>query len=141
MAYEINYAESSGTEDIGLPPQLFAGDTPPVSTQDIEITTAAAIAQFVPLQQDGVTFAYEPWAAADGLPIAAVTAYAVPIGTTRNAVYTAGMFNIDAISWPATTTEAQVQAAQRGDCKFRKLLYSDKRTGNEGDPGTPAGPA
>lgn len=139
---EIHYAESDVSDTGSRPPQLFAGDTPPVSTQDIAITVAGtALLQYQPLQMDGTTGAYEPWAVADGLPIAAITAYEAPIGTQRIAVYTEGMFNIDAIVWPATTTEAQVQVAATMGCKFRKLLYSDKRTGNEGDPGTPAGPA
>ena len=47
---------------------------------------------------------------------------------------------VRAIRWPDGTTEAQVQAAARGMLIFRKLLWSDKRTGNEPAPGTPAGP-
>lgn len=130
MNYDIHYAESS-TDPGAAPPQLFAGDTPAVVTQDVPLTVSGtALKQFQPLQlADGVTGAYEPWAA--GSPIAAVTCFAVPIGTTRKAVYTAGMFNINAIAWPEGTTEAQVDAAQSLGCKFRRLLYSDKRTGNE----------
>lgn len=139
-AYSIHYANGEVIPG-SAPPQLFAGDTPAVVTQDIAITVATtALVQFQPLMLDGTSGAYVPWAAGVGNEIAAVTAYAIPIGTSRNAVYTAGMFNIDAIVWPATTTEAQVQISQTGMCRFRKLLYSDKRTGNEGPPGTPAGP-
>jgi len=130
MNYDIHYAESS-TDPGAAPPQLIAGDTPAVSTQDVPLTVSGtALKQFQPLQRaDDITGAYQPWAA--GNPIAAVTCFAVPIGNTRKAVYTEGMFNINAIAWPDGTTEAQVDAAQSLGCKFRRLLYSDKRTGNE----------
>ena len=136
---EIHLATS---EDLGATPAadgLWAGDTPSPATRDVSITVAStALVQYQPLQRNASTQAYEPWAA--GAEIAAVTCYGVPIGTSRAAVYTAGMFNIDAIAWPASTTEAQVQAGARGQCQFRKLLWSDKRTGTEPAPGTPAGP-
>ena len=136
--YGIHYAEGV-VEDNTVPPQLFAGDTPAVSTRDVAITNAAAIGQFVPLQANETTGAYEPWEA--GNEIVALTAYDIAIGTARSAVYTAGCFNLDAIQWPADTTEAQVQAATTSSqVVFRKLLYSNKRTGNEGAPGIPAGP-
>lgn len=135
--YGIGYAEFS--EDPGVaPPQLMAGDTPAVVTQDFAITVAGAtILQFTPLQRDE-DGAFEPWAA--GGEIAAIAAFDLPVGTLRKAVYTEGMFNIDAIRWPTGTTEAEVEVAQTGNLRFRKLLYSDQRTGNEGAPGTPAGP-
>lgn len=138
MQYNIHYAESVA-QDGANPPQLFAGDTPAVVTQDFEFTVAdAAWPQFTPLAR-GEDGGFEPWAA--GAEIAAITAFEIPVGTVRKAVYTEGMFNIDAINWPEGTTEEEVEAAQTGNLRFRKLLYSDKRTGNEGDPGTPAGPA
>lgn len=137
MQYSIHYAESA-QQDGAQPPQLFAGDTPAVVTQDFELTAAAVWPQFTPLAR-GVDGGFELWAA--GAEIAAVTAFEIPVGTVRKAVYTEGMFNIDAINWPAETTEDEVEAAQTGNLRFRKLLYSDQRTGNEGDPGTPAGPA
>ena len=113
-------------------PQLFAGDTPPVVTTDV-LLPAGAVAQYVPLGPG-----YAAWAAGD--EIVALTAYASP-GGVRAAVYQAGCFNLDAIAWPAGTTEAQVQAAsQSSQLKFRKLLYSQYRTGDEGAPGNEAGP-
>lgn len=139
MEYDIHYASGANAEDTGLPPQLMAGDTPAVVTQDFAITVSTnPIAQFAPLKWDGGNLV--PWTA--GSEIAAITAFGLPVGTLRKAVYTAGMFNIDAINWPSGTTEAQVQAAQSGMLRFRKLLHSDKRTGNESayvGPGNEAG--
>lgn len=112
----IASAGELGTTDV---PQLFAGDTPAIVTTDVLIP--AAHEQFVPL---GPGFA--AWVA--GQPVIAVTAYAVGAGL-RSAVYQAGCFNIDAIRWPTGTTETQVQAAtEQSQLKFRKLLYSQKRT-------------
>lgn len=113
---------SASNLGVTLHPQLFAGDTPPLQTTDVLIPGAHL--QFVPLGPG-----YAAWAA--GQPIIALTAYAVQAGK-RSAPYTAGCFNIDAIRWPSGTTEAQVQTAtEQSQLKFRKLLYSDKRTGNE----------
>lgn len=137
--YDTHYAEVEKA-DVPNADSLFAGDAPAPSTVDIAITVATnPILQFVPLQQDDTTLAYEPWEA--GNPIAAITAFALPVGAQRKAVYVAGCFNIDAIRWPASTTEAQIQAASSRMLVFRKLLWSDKRTGTEPAPGTPAGPA
>lgn len=137
--YDIHYAE----RETGTAPNqdsLFAGDAPAPATVDIAITVATnPILQFAPLQQDSTTLAYEPWEA--GNPIAAISAFALPVGAQRKAVYVAGCFNIDAIRWPASTTEAQVQAASSRMLVFRKLLWSGQRTGTEPAPGTPAGPA
>ena len=80
------------------------------------------------------------WAA--GGQVDAISAYAIPVGTSRAAVYTEGMFNVDALNWPADTTEVAAMTAMTGDVKYRKLLYSDKRTGDESDevgPGNEAG--
>lgn len=132
MDYNINYASGPGEDSVDVP-QLQAAETPALATQDVVLPTAALL-QFVPLGPG-----YAPWAAGD--EIVAVTAYAKAAGVTRCAVYTAGCFNIDAIRWPAMTTEAQIQAAsETSQLKFRKLLYSQKRTGTEPAPGTPAGP-
>lgn len=132
------YAEG-GAEDFPLPPQLFAGDTPAVVTSDELMTSAAAWPQYTPLQRDASTKAWELWEA--GNELAGITAYDIPIATNkRSAVYLAGMFNIDALMWPSGTTEAQAQAACTGTIRCRKLLYSDKRTGNE-VLGVPAGPS
>lgn len=131
MPYDIHYASGPNEGSVEVP-QLFAGETPPVSTRDV-LLPAGAVAQFAPLGPG-----YAPWAAGDA--VVAVAAYAHP-GGGRAAVYDGGCFNIDAIAWPAGTTEAQVQAAsETGLLKFRKLLYSQKRTGSEPAPGTPAGP-
>ena len=141
MSYDIHYASGANAEDTGLPPQLLAGDTPAVATQDFAITVAgAAIPQFSPLAR--TAGALVPWTA--GTEIAAITAFDLPIGTLRKALYVAGMFNIDAINWPDGTTEAQIEAGSTGMLRFRKLLYSDARTGNESTtpgPGEEAGPA
>ena len=103
MAYNIHYASGANAEDTGLPPQLMAGDTPPVSTQDFAFSLATAIGQFVPLTRDGDSF--EPWAAGDSVD--AISAYDIPVGDSRAAVYTEGMFNIDALAWPEGTTEVE----------------------------------
>ena len=136
--YDTHYAE---LEKVAVANQdsIFAAESPAPATIDVAITVATnPIPQFVPLQRNGTTGAYEPWAA--GNEIAGITAFALPVGTQRKAIYVAGCFNLDAIRWPDGTTEAQVQAAARGMLIFRKLLWSDKRTGNEPAPGTPAGP-
>jgi hypothetical protein len=140
MAYEFNihYAEIEKGETLAVD-GLWAGDTPSPSTIDVAVTVSGSpIPQFTPLQRHATTHAFELWAA--GNEVAAVTAYEIPVGTSRAALYIAGCFNLDAINWPAATTEAQVQAAERGMIVFRKLLWSDKRTGTEPAPGTPAGP-
>ncbi len=139
MAITNNLGLASGTVEDGVTPMpLMASDTPAPADKDIAIVVATtAIAQFAPLMLSAGAFV--PWVA--GSEIAAVSLYILPIGTQRAAVRVAGMFNLDAIAWPGGTTEAQVQSASTGMCHFRKLLYSNKRTGTEGAPGTPAGPA
>lgn len=129
MGTNTNGIAGSYTDDTYSPQQsIFAGDTPPVATRDILIVAAlGAIPQYTPLSF--AAGAYKLWAATE--VVAAVTAYAIPDSASdqRAAVYTAGMFNQDAIAWPGGTTEAQVTAAQvSSQCQFRKLLYSDKRT-------------
>jgi hypothetical protein len=128
MATDTNgIAGSYADETFSQQNSIFAGDTPPVATQDILIVAAlGAIPQFTPLSF--ATGAYKLWAV--GEEIAAVTAYAIPDSASdqRAAVYVAGMFNIDAIAWPAGTDEAEAHAGSvASQCKFRKLLYSDKR--------------
>jgi len=141
MTYDIHYASGANAEDTGLPPQLIAGDTPALATQDFLIVVSTnPIKQFTPLKNN--SGALVPWTA--GSEVAAIAAFDLPVGTARKAVYVAGMFNIDAINWPTGTTEAQVEAAQitGGMIRFRKLLHSDKRTGNESQyvgPGNEAG--
>lgn len=123
--YIPNTIGIAGASDLGRTdvPQLFAGDTPAIVTNDVVIP--AAKGQYVPLGPG-----YAAWAA--GQPIIALTAFAHTGTNQRKAVYTAGMFNIDMIQWPSGTTEAQIQAAtEQGMVKFRKPLYSDKRTGGE----------
>jgi len=140
MGNEIHIASGANAEDTGLPPQLFAGDTPQVVTEDFLITVSTnVIPQYTPLKVDG-SAGFVPWTA--GSEVAAIAPYELAVGTYRKALYVAGMFNIDAILWPDNTTEAQVQAAQTGMLRFRKLLHSDKRTGNESQyvgPGNEAG--
>lgn len=139
MRYDINYADSDWG-DSPLPDQLFAGDTPAVVTKDVSITNVALIPQYRVLQRNASTQAWELWAAG-GQPVAGVAAYDIPIGTAkRSAIYIEGMFNIDALVWPNGTTEAQAEAGLRDNVQGRKLLYSDKRTGNE-QLGVPAGPS
>ena len=131
----IHIASGPNAEDITVP-QLFAGDSPAVATRDVKFVAAqGAIAQYVPLTLDPATGNYVAWSVDDpALPISAVTAYAVPDQAVdqRCAVYTSGCFNIDAIAWPASTTEEDVDAAlavagANHTLVFRKLLYSDKR--------------
>lgn len=141
MAYPTP-ASGPAPVDIGLPPQLYAGDTPPLSTQDFSITvTGAPIPQYTPLQRSAAGV-ITPWAA--GAAVFAVAMYPIPVGTSRAALATEAMFNIDALAWPAGTTEAQAMAGMSGNVKYRKLLYSDKRTGGEpttAGPGSEAGPS
>lgn len=141
MAYP-SVASGPIEENLGRPPQLYAGDTPPLSTQDFTITVATtAIPQYTPLRRaaDG---AITPWVA--GAAVFAVAMYPIPVGTSRAALATEAMFNIDALAWPAGTTEVQAMAGMSGNVKYRKLLYSDKRTGTEpttSGPGSEAGPS
>jgi len=138
--FDIHYAEGPNGEDTGLPPQLMAGDTPAVVTQDYKITVSGStIKQFTPLKRDNGA-GFVPWTA--GSSVDAIAAFDLPVGTYRKCLYTAGMFNIDAINWPEGTTEAQAELAQTGMIRYRKLLYSDQRTGNESayvGPGNEAG--
>lgn len=140
MEYDIHYASGANSETTSLPPQLIAGDTPAVATSDHRVVRAGTpIGQFVPLTRDA-TNGFVPWSV--GETVDAVSAYAIPVGTTRVALYDAAMFNIDALNWPANTTEAQAQAGLTGMIRARKLLYSKQRTGNESayvGPGNEAG--
>lgn len=134
MANEIHIAQSFDDDVYAGTQPIMAGDTPPMATRDVLFPAALpAIAQYTPLSWDGVGGAYKVWAA--GETISAMTAYAVPDQAVdqRAAVYTAGMFNIDAVNWPAGTTEDQVAAATiNSQVQFRKLLYSDKRVTKSG---------
>lgn len=136
------FAQGPSAEDGGLPLQLYAGDTPPVSTQDFSIAvTGTAIPQYTPLTR-ATNGTWSRWTA--GNPVHGLAMYDIAVGTSRAAILTAAMLNIDAIAWPPGTTEAQALAAQSADIKYRKLLYSDKRTGSESTlvgPGFEAGPS
>lgn len=128
----IHIAQGPGDESYTVP-QLFAGDTPAVTTRDVLVASAqGAIPQYTPLQFDAATGTYVAWAA--GTAISGVTAYAIPdlAVDQRAAIYLGGCFNVDAIMWPAGTAEAAVEAAMNASTansllQFRKLLYSDKR--------------
>ena len=136
----IHIAQGPGTEEITIP-QLFAGETPPVQTRDVAFLAAqGAIPQYTPLMYVAASGTYVAWTAvADptaGLanPVSAITAYAIPDQAVdqRCAVYTGGCFNVDAIAWPASTTEIDVEAAlnatrNNSNLVFRKLLWSDQR--------------
>jgi hypothetical protein len=127
----IGIAESFTDTNTAVAQQVLLG---PCTTRDIAIPAALnAIGQYVPLSWDDTANAPKLWAV--GEKIAFITAYAIPDSASvqRAAVYTAGQFNIDAINWPATTTEAQVADGQSGGVlTFRKLLYSDKRVSVDG---------
>lgn len=137
--YDIHYASGANAEDASLPPQLMAGDTPAVVTQDFAITVSGtAIPQYTPLKLSSGN--YVPWTA--GSEVAAIAPFDLPVGTYRKCLYVAGMFNIDALKWPSGTTEVQADAGQTGMIRYRKLLHSDKRTGDESalvGPGNEAG--
>lgn len=132
MANEIHIAQSFADDTFAGQQPIMAGDTPPMSTRDVLIPAAlAALPQYTPLSF--AAGAYKAWA--DGEEVVAMTAYAVPNQAVdqRAAVYVAGMFNIDAVNWPAATTEEMVEAATLSSLmKFRKLLYSDKRVDKSG---------
>lgn len=136
MANTIHIATSGADEAFPGVQPIMAGDTPPMATRDVLFPLElGAIPQYTPLSfaaavtgPPAITARYKVWAA--GETISAMTAYAVPDQGVdqRAAVYTAGMFNIDAVTWPAGTTEDQVAAATiNSQVQFRKLLYSDKR--------------
>ena len=134
----IGIASGVEVSDRSPVPQLFAGDTPAVMTKDILLPGTGTILQYTPLDATGA-----PWAATASpvTPIASMTTYDSTRGT-RAGVYKAGCFNIDAIRWPAGTTEAQIEAATAtGNMQFRKLLWSDRRIDTVGQlpPGTEAG--
>lgn len=128
----IHIAQSFADDTFAADQPIMAGDTPPLSTKDVLIVTAlGAIPQYTPLSF--AAGAYKLWAV--GEEVAAVTMYAIPDQAVdqRAAVAVQGMFNIDKIKWPATTTEDQVAAATiNTGCQFRKLLYSDKRVTKSG---------
>lgn len=121
-------------EEVALTvPQLFAGDTPPVTTIDERIAASQGeIAQYAPLQYDPADGLFKAWAA--DAPISAVAAYPIPDQAVdqRAALYVGGCFNIDAIAWPEGTSEeavtkAMFHASANSKMVFRKLLFSDKR--------------
>lgn len=120
---DIHYAASVLDQDLPAQPQLLAGDTPQFSSSDVQYP-AGDYTQYQPL-----TTGYVPWTGSG--PIIALTGYAFT-GPKRASAIHSGMFNIDYIPFPVGVTETQVQTAtETGMCKFRKFLYSDKRTGNE----------
>lgn len=136
--YSVHYAQGANVEDTGLPPALVAGDTPALVTQDFVLNVSALIPQYTPLMSSGNNFV--PWTA--GNEVAAIAPFDLEPGVYRKALITAVMANVDAIKWPAGTTEVQADAAQTGMIRYRKLLHSDKRTGNESvyvGPGNEAG--
>lgn len=120
-------------EEATTVPQLFAGDTPPVTTIDLKVAASqGAIAQYAPLQYDPADGLYKAWAA--DAPISAVAAYPIPdlAADQRAALYIGGCFNIDAILWPEGTSEEAVlkamnHASANSKMVFRKVLFSDKR--------------
>ena len=126
MTY-VHIASGASPEDGALPPQFIAGDTPALVTQDFPLVVAAIIPQYTPLKKDGANFV--PWTS--GSAVAAIAPYDLKVGTYRAALITDVMANIDAIKWPATTTEVQAMAGMTLGVRYRKLLYSDKRTGAE----------
>lgn len=125
--HTLGIAAMPDAEDNGIVPQFLAGDTPRFSTRDVPILAAsAAIPQYTPLTY--ATGAYAPWAVGD--PLAGIAMYAIPnlADDQRAAICVAGMINIDAVAWPADTTEADIDAASVGTAlQFRKLLYSGQR--------------
>lgn len=140
----INIAQSFTDDAYAADTPIMAGDTPPLATRDVLFPLAlGAIPQYTPLSYDDVTTnAYKPWAA--GEQIVGVTMYAIPDSAAdqRAAIATAGMFNIDAINWPAGTDEDEVAAATvNSQVQFRKLLYSDKRVDKSGLPVGPGNEA
>jgi hypothetical protein len=132
MTNTIHIATSGADEVFPGDQPIMAGDTPPMVTRDVAIPSAlAAIPQYTPLSF--ASGAYKLWAV--GEVVSAMTAYAIPDSASiqRAAVYTAGMFNIDAVNWPAATTEDDVATATaNSQMQFRKLLYSDKRVTKSG---------
>lgn len=132
MANTIHIATSGADEVFPGEQPIMAGDTPPMATRDVLFPAAlGAIPQYTPLAF--ALGAYKVWVV--GEIVSAMTAYAIPDQAVdqRAAVYTAGMFNIDAVNWPAATTEDQVATATiNSQVQFRKLLYSDKRVVKSG---------
>lgn len=127
MTNTIHIATSGADEVFAADNPIMAGDTPPMATRDVLFPAAlGAIPQYTPLSF--AAGAYKVWAS--GEIVYGMTAYAIPDQAVdqRAAIYTAGMFNIDAVNWPAATTETMVATATIGSqVQFRKLLYSDKR--------------
>lgn len=127
----IGIAESFTDTNSGVAQQVVLSE---IVTRNVIIPAALnAIAQYVPLSWDDTANAFKLWAV--GEKIAAITMYAIPDSASpqQAAVAVSGQFNIDAINWPATTTEAQVNDGQSlGVLTFRKLLFSDKRVSVDG---------
>lgn len=122
----IGIAQSFTDENTGVAQQVLLGEC---VSKDVLIPAAlGALAQYVPLSWDDTNNAYKAWAS--GEKVAAITAYAIPDSASdqRAAVYVGGQFNIDAINWPASTTEAHVlDASANSPLTFRKLLFSGQR--------------
>lgn len=132
MSNNIHIAQGATDESFAADQPIMAGDTPALVTRDVPILAAmGALPQYTPLSF--ASGAYKVWAV--GEVVSALTMYAVPdlAADQRAAVATAGMFNIDAVNWPANTTETDVLAATvNSQVQFRKLLYSDKRVTKTG---------
>lgn len=127
--HTMGIAAMPAAEDLGIVPQFYAGESPAAAHRDVPIAAAAAaIPQYTPMKS--VAGVWTPWAVADAVPVAGITLYAIPnlAVDQRASVVVAGMINIDAVAWPADTTETNVETAQAGSpLQFRKLLYSDQR--------------
>lgn len=127
----IGIAQSFTDTNSGVAQQVALSE---ITTRDIVIPAALnALPQYTPLSWDDTGNAWKLWAVGD--KVAAITMYDVPDSASvqRAAAAVAGQFNIDAINWPAGTTEANVADGQSlGVLTFRKLLFSDKRISVDG---------
>jgi hypothetical protein len=127
--HTMGIAAMPDAEENLVVPQFYAGESPAAAHRDVLILAArGAIPQYSPLKS--VAGVWTPWVVADAAPVSGITLYAIPdlAVDQRAAVVVAGMINIDAVAWPAGTSEIEVETAQAGSpLQFRKLLYSDQR--------------
>lgn len=128
MSDTLHIASGPNTQTFA-PYQLLAGDTPPVATVDMTVTTGLSFVQGeVVAQLAGKIVKYNPAAETSAAQAIGVMNYAVNTsgGERKAAIYVGGCFNVAALTYPAgvTTIEAKQAAFAGTGISVRKLAWS-----------------
>lgn len=129
MSNNIHIASGPGSETPYTPYQLLAGDTPAVSTNDLTVANGLTLVQGeVVAMVGGEVVKHDPGAATGAENPIGVMCYDTDTtgGAARAAVYTAGCFNVAALTFHASlaTVEDQINALVGSNIQARKLDWS-----------------